>query len=183
MLALGTAAGVAAGAAGAYGTYKAGQAGNKLRKSIGRGIGSAVDNRKANKLMKNIRECLETLISYAVISKESKDIILEKLRKNSGYFDEQGNAPKITFKKELRDTQIQAKRDADTANQAKIKEEQYALNVGETPETVVNAVPQQFTGDTLLATSVDPGAVGNTAPETTPSSQTYQSAFDFIKPP
>ena len=182
MAALGTAAGVA----GAVGAYKLGQ-------RAYRGIGSAVDKRKANKLMKNIKECLETLISYAVISEGSRDIILEKLRKNSGYFDGQGNAPKITFKKELRDAQIQAKDRAYTANQAKIKEKQYALNVGETPETVVNTAPQQLQGSPPSSTDVtlDVGAGTAAQPftfpsektDTTSSSQTpiADTAFDFLK--
>lgn len=190
---LGVLGGVAVGAAGAKAALEAGKAGNKLRKSIGRGIGSAVDNRKANKLMKNIKECLETLISYAVISKGSKDTILEKLRKNSGYFDEQGNAPKITFKKELRDAQIQAKRDADTANQAKLEEEQYALNVGETPETVVNTASQQLSGSPPSSTDVTSSVGAGTEAQpftypagetdTTPPHQTSVAAspFDFLE--
>ena len=146
MAALGTAAGVA----GAVGAYKLGQIGY-------RGIGSAKDKLKSKALMKNIEQCLKILVNYAVIGDSGKEAILQKLKKNSGYFDEQGNAPKITFKKKLRNKQIDAKNAAVKANEDKKIEGQYALNVGETPEVVANTTPQQLPGSPALSTDVTSG--------------------------
>lgn len=127
-------AGAAAGAAGAYGAYKLGQ-------GAYRGIGSAKDKLKSKALIKNIEQCLKILVKYAVIGDSGKAAILQRLKKNSGYFGEDGTGPgpKITVKggkrrkqKTMMDTQI-------------IKNEEYKksgdlLNIG-TPEVEVEASP------------------------------------------
>lgn len=176
-------AGTALGALGAYGTYKAGQGAYRV-------IGSAKDKLKSKALIKNIKQCLEKLVFYAVIDRAGEEAILQRLRINSGYFkDDDDTGPKITFDEDTRRAQKNLR---DTAKEAnldkildKIKEGKYGLNINETPEVVVEAPsppqPEPYfslpTDDTPATTT----ATTTTTPATTPTDVTRETpVFDFI---
>lgn len=181
MAALGTAAGVA----GAVGAYKLGQIGY-------RGIGSAKDKLKSKALIKNIEQCLKILVNYAVIGDSGREAILQRLKKNSGYFgiDGKGPGPKITIKGEERRGQKTMKKDQEVKNE-EYKQSGDLLNVGETP---VVQVPSLEVPSVTMATPVNTASAGDTTVTATPQvdlltmstpqvAQTPSvtgSAFDFI---
>ena len=175
-------AGTALGALGAYGTYKAGQGAYRV-------IGSAKDKLKSKALIKNIKQCLEKLVFYAVIDRAGEKAILERLRENSGYFGEDGKGPKITFKGEERREQKAMKRKQGETNEI-YKNSGNFLNVGETPvvqvpsqevpgvTTAVNTAPAEVS--TAVATPEE-YLLGLSQLQTSPSEEAQEGAFDYLK--
>ena len=104
---------------------------------------------------------------------------IKKLRENAGY------ATEITFDYKKRDRQKKTRQDARKEREKNRKQENFSLNVGKTPETVVSTVPQQIPESTSTSTVVTPNTVDDGAgigpkpfslgdietPDTTSSSQ------------